>query len=374
MKIKILYIITKADWGGAQRYVFDLASEAHRRGYAVTVAVGSNGALTEKLQSLGIRTILLPLRQHRTFIGDILTFGSIFSLIQLLRNESPDIVHTNSAKAGGIGALSARIARVQHIIFTAHGWEFNAPRNFLSKIGIRFFSWLTILLSHHTIAVSGAILYDVHKLPYVIHKIKVIYNGVSCTKLPERKEARAILDIGISKTYWIGMISELNPTKRVEDAIYSFSHILREYPDTVLVIFGDGRERDYLERIIHKLQLTKSVVLAGFRKDAPTLLRAFNLFIHTPVSEALGYAVLEAGCASLPVIATNVGGIPEIIINKKYGILVPPRDQATLAGAISSLLKDTPLAEKMGALLHKRVQKDFSKQQMLSKTFNLYTD
>ena len=167
MSTKILYVITKANWGGAQHYVYDLAIAARAAGHEVVVVVGGTGFLTEKLAEAGIRTIPLTLRQSRTFIGDLLTFNSLFSFIRIFRRERPDVVHVNSAKVSGLGALAARITRVPRIIFTAHGWEFNAPRNALSKVGIRFFSWLTILLAHRTIAVSDAARRDVAWWPGV---------------------------------------------------------------------------------------------------------------------------------------------------------------------------------------------------------------
>src|SRR3989338_454048 len=120
--MRILYVITKANWGGAQRYVYDLATAAKEAGHEVAVAVGGTGILTKRLQEASIRTIELPLRQRRTFLLDLFTFGSLFSLIRVFRAERPDVVHLNSAKAGGLGGLAARLAGVPRIIFTAHGW------------------------------------------------------------------------------------------------------------------------------------------------------------------------------------------------------------------------------------------------------------
>lgn len=369
---KILYAITKANWGGAQRYVYDLAVAAQGHGHDVAVVVGGTGVLTEKLSAAGVRTISLALAQRRTFIGDLLTFGPLLSLIKIFQTERPDVIHVNSAKASGLGALAGRIAHVPHIIFTAHGWEFNAPRNAISKIGIRLFSWLTILLSHKTICVSSAIRNDVAWMPFTKNKLLVIRNGITCEPLQPREEARMALNRDSAASYWIGMISELHPTKRVDDAIRAFAHIASKRPETELLIIGDGKERTKLEELICALHLEGRVSLLGHVTDAQKYLSAFDVFVHASISEALGYVILEAGCASLPVIATRVGGIPEIIQDRSYGILVPPRSPEALADAIESLICDPMRAAELGARLHDRVQESFSKQSMLSQTFAQY--
>lgn len=369
---KILYIITKANWGGAQRYVYDLAVAAKDAGHEVAVVVGGTGLLTEKLTAAGIRVIPLTLRQRRTFLGDLLTFGSLFSLIRIFRAEHPAVVHVNSAKAGGLGALGARIARVPSIIFTAHGWEFNAPRGVLSRVGIRLFSWLTMLLAHRTIAVSEAIRRDVCSWPFIADRISVILLGISCGPLRSREEARALLAPYTVGKYWVGMLSELHPTKRIVDAISAFGILVPEHPEAILVVLGEGHEREMLVEHIRDLHLGNHVFLLGFKDNAASLLKAFDLFIHTSASEALGYAILEAGCAALPVIATNVGGIPEIISDVAHGTLVPPRDPEALAEAIRSLMREPNRAAELGARLHARVLHSFSKERMLSETLALY--
>lgn len=373
MATQILYVITKASWGGAQKYVYDLAVASRDEGYDVAVVVGGKGPLTEKLVVEGIRIIPLGLRQSRTFLGDIITFGSLFSLIRIFREEHPDIVHVNSAKAGGLGSLAARIAGVPRIIFTAHGWEFNAPRNILSKIGIRFFSWLTMLLAHRTIAVSEAIRHDVQWWPFISRRIVVVHNGIDCQPMLPRADARAALAPHSVGKYWIGMISELNPTKRVADALTAFSLIVPKHPEAILIVLGEGRERPVLEDLIRDLHLRNNVSIIGFHNNAASLLQAFDLFLHTSQSEALGYVILEAGCAALPVVATRVGGIPEIIPDDAHGLLVPPCNPGAIVEAIESFMQDPQNAAELGARLHARVQNSFSKQGMVAETLALYT-
>ena len=168
------------------------------------------------------------------------------------------------------------------------------------------------------------------------------------------------------------MVSELHPTKRVEDAVRAFSLIADQHPEAVLVVLGEGQERQQLEELIRELGLGKRVTLAGFVPDAPRHLRAFDLFIQASRSEGLGLAILEAGCASLPVIATSVGGVPEIIENEVSGLLVPPLSPRALAGAIEELLANPQNARLFGVALHERVIRDFSHDAMVEKTLAAY--
>lgn len=370
MATKILYVITKANWGGAQRYVYDLATAARDMGHEVAVAYGEPGVMSAHLAEAGIRTV--PIKELGRNLNVMDDWRAYRRLRALFVQEHPDIVHINSSKAGGLGCLAARMSGIPRIIFTAHGWAFNETRPWWQKILIRCLAGLTVLLSHRTICVSEAVKRNIENFPFVRRRLVVIHNGVICESLLSRDEAREALCPNATASYWIGMLSELHPTKRVDDAIRAFGHIATRYPDTGLFIVSDGQEREKLGQLVRELKLEGRVVLVGFVADAPKYLGAFNLFVHASQSEALALAILEAGCASLPVVATRVGGVPEIIPDESYGILVPPRNPEALARAIESLINDPGHAGELGAHLHSRVQEVFSKQRMVSETLTLY--
>lgn len=371
MATRILYVITKANWGGAQRYVYDLATAAKKTGCNVAVAYGKEGELARRLATAGIDGFSLP--ELMRDIGLFTDVRAFIALARLFRNERPSIVHLNSSKAGILGALAARIAGVPKIIFTSHGWAFNEARPWWQKLIIYKLVWLTIFLSHQTICVSNAVRRDVAWMPGVRKKLIVIHNGIACGTLFSREAARSELAPHTVGKYWIGMLSEFHPTKRVDDAIAAFALLCEHHPEAVLLIMGDGEERYRLEQCIRDFHLGRCVLLMGHVEDASRYLRAFDLFVHASLTEALGLAILEAGCASLPVVATRVGGIPEIIPDDDHGLLVPPRNPEAIAAAIESLMSNPQRAAKFGAHLRTRVQYFFSKEQMLSKTFALYT-
>ena len=174
-KKKVLYVITKGNWGGAQRYVFDLATGLPKDEFEVAVALGEPalsagkpGLLADKLKSASVMIYYI------SSLGRDVSFGkdttSFFELYRLFKKEKPDIAHLNSSKAGGVGALAARLAGVHKIIFTAHGWPFWEQRNFLMRGAIWFFSWLTALLSHTVIVISDYDLRVARRMPFTSSK------------------------------------------------------------------------------------------------------------------------------------------------------------------------------------------------------------
>src|SRR3989344_2524270 len=253
--MKILYIITKANWGGAQKYVYSLATAASAGGHDVVVAyglpaqAGEEGTLVAKLETAGVRTTPLPGLTRD--VGLLREWQAFWLLRSMLRNEQSDVVHMNSSKAAGLGALVARLARVPTIIFTAHGWAFNEERPWWQKIIIYKLAWLTILLSHTTICVSEAVRHDTRWMPFIRHKLTVIYNGVHEPAYKTREEARRALWPHYEGGIWIGMLSELHPTKRVEDALEACTMLCREHPEIRLVILGEGEERARLEWLVN---------------------------------------------------------------------------------------------------------------------------
>ena len=371
--MRILYVITKANWGGAQKYVYDLAIAAKGAGHEVTVVYGDedNGRLKRAVEHAGgIR--IYQADGLRRDVGFLTEFTALFSLIGLFRKEKPDIVHLNSSKAGALGALAARLAGVRRIIFTSHGWPFNEDRPFWQKALFYLAAGITVWLSHETICNSYATFRDIARFPFVKKKLAVIPLGIDCVPTLPRENARGELAPPSIGRFWIGMISELHPTKRIEDAVRAMKLLVPNHPDVSLIVIGDGQDRAKLEGLVRDENLAAHVFFAGFKDDARKLLSAFDLFLHASLSESFGYVIAEAGCASLPVVATKVGGIPELIPDDSYGILVPPKDPQAIAAAIESLMNDPMRAHELGARLHARVTTGFSKDAMLRKTLEAY--
>jgi glycosyltransferase involved in cell wall biosynthesis len=306
---KVLYLITKSTWGGAQRYVYDLATSLPKEEFEAVVAAGGNGPLFTKLAAAGIRTIPLVLTQRSNFLITLLTFGSLFPLLRILREERPDVLHVNSAKAGGLGAFAGRIAGIPKIIFTAHGWSFLEARNVLSKALIYFFSWLTALLSHLVIVVSRHDLALARCMPFLSDKILHIYNGID-TNL-QFGSGEVIRKEFPSHARIVGTVGELTRNKNQEALIEEAA----SKKDMFVAIVGEGEDRERLEWLIQAHHLESRVKLFGFI-PASDVLKGFDEFALPSLKEGLPYVLLEAKAAGLPLRANRVGGVGEIIDSK----------------------------------------------------------
>lgn len=301
---KILYVITKSNWGGAQRYVFDLATSLPKDEFKTQVALGGNGILKEKLVSSDVRTISIKSLQRNVSIGaDIQSF---FELRNIFKSERPDVVHLNSSKAGGVGALAARFAGVPKIIFTAHGWPFWEQRGALSRAAIWFFSWLTALLSHGVICVSEYDLRVARHMPFIKKRAVRIYNGIAQPMtLGSGEKIRSAFPMSAKIT---GTIGELNKNKNQRALIEEARHT----PNMYVAIVGEGEEREMLKVLIQKYELNGRVKLFGFM-PASDALPGFDSFALPSLKEGFPYVLLEAKLAGLPISANRIGGVGEIL-------------------------------------------------------------
>lgn len=367
---KILFVITKAGWGGAQRYVRDMSSAMRDKGYEVKVAAGAAGILAERLrdESLPFREIYGMNRDMHLLSADVPAF---FSLLRTIREEKPDILHLNSSKAGGMGAVLGRLLSVPLIVFTAHGWPTRERRFFLSRLLIVFFSWLTAVLAHRVICVSEADFREASRWPFLKKKLLMIHNGISAFEQLSREAAQRELGIEHSEAWQLGTNAELNFNKNLSAAIKAVSLYNQKHEKKIeYTIVGSGLENKKLERLIEKERLSDYVRLAGFRTNATTLLSAFDAFILPSHKEGLPLALLEAGLAGLPSIATKTGGIPEIIEDGKTGLLLATPDPKTILETLEKLFKNYSL--EMGARLKEKILQEFSLKEAVEKTAEVY--
>lgn len=377
---KILYCITKSNWGGAQRYVYDLATSLPKDSFDIAVLHGEEGALSEKLKQAGIRTI--SLKELSRNINIFKDFSTFFKLIKIFKTEKPDIIHLNSSKMGLLGALAGRFVRIKKIIFTSHGWAFNEDRSVWQKKILFMFQWLTIKLAHQTIAVSEQTKHQISENNSLDKKITVIRNGLAEISFLNKTAAREKIsekmpaDFNPGNRLWLGTISELHKNKGLKYIIEAM-HLLDVTYDNrnnlpILVIIGEGEKRAKLEQRINRYGLEDTVFLVGRIEDAQKYLKAFDIFTLTSITEALPYVILEAGLAGLPIIASGVGGIPEIIDDMKSGILIRPKEPEEIQKAIDFLRSNQEKMPILGHNIREKIMAEFSQERMVKETSALY--
>lgn len=372
---KVLYLITKSNWGGAQRYVYDLATHLDKERFEAVVALGGNGTLKEQLQHAGIRVISIESLGRDVSLKKEWKFMK--ELWQILQTEKPAVLHVNSSKAGGMGTFLGRVARVPRVLFTAHGWAFNEDRPWWQKMIIKFLHWLTVLFSHKTIAVSNAIVRQMN-WPFTQAKMKVINPGRTIGAMYGKIEAREKIASycpplnQYRNDPWVLTIAELHPIKRLDVLVQAIAKNTERHSKIRCIIIGDGQEKEKFSALIEKLGLSQNVFLVGPITEAARFLKAASVFVLPSKSESYGYVLHEAGLAKLPVIATNVGGIPDIITSEQTGKLIPPDDTEALASTISDFLEHPKAWSEMAEHLHTSMQSR-TVERMTEATETLYS-
>ncbi|MDD4994903.1 MAG: glycosyltransferase family 4 protein [Patescibacteria group bacterium] len=381
-KKKLLHLITQPTWGGAQRYIFDLASSLKDE-FDITVASGplrqseseaseikDGRELLDRLEAQGIKTRVFPhLIRAINPIRDLQAFIQIF--VYLYANKF-DTIHLNSSKAGVLGSIAANIQSVPKIIYTAHGWVFNEPMPTWKK---RFYKWAERLSAKHKtkIVTLSRLETEIGVLERIApaEKFVQIYHGVKPIEFLSSDQARDELKIP-RQIPVIGCIANFYETKGLEYIVKAWPQIIAAIPDAQLVIIGDGALRKKLESLIKKLNLDENIALAGSRPDASKYLKAFDVFALPSVKEGLPYVILEAMQAGVPIVATRVGGIPEMIEDGASGRLVPPADSAALATAIIKILQNKNLGESYAENARQTLTQKFSFERMIEQTRSLY--
>lgn len=370
---KVLYVITKGNWGGAQKYVFELATRLPKSEFEVCVACGEGEELPKRLQTAGIRVIRVPgLGRDVSLFKDL---GAFRALRRLFKDERPDVVHLNSSKVGGIGALAARLSGVRKILFTVHGLPSNEPRPLPVRFLIALASWITFVLSTKVIVISRREYSQIARWPLVRRKLSLVYNGIPAPELLSRCEAREKLAALIGKPVellvggtLVGTIAELTPNKGLRYAIEA----MKDLPDLAYVVLGGGELENELKKQARDTGLGERVFFAGFVPDASRFLSAFDIFLLPSLKEGMPYVLMEAGHAGLPIVTTHVGGIPEIVVERANGIMVPPADAGAIAQALRALAKDRATAAAYGAHIKEYVARHFAVDKSVRETQALY--
>ncbi len=374
MQKKVLFLITKSNWGGAQRYVFDLATNLPKDKFTTIVACGGNGILIDKLQAENIKTI--PLKSLQRDISIFKEIQALQETARIIKNENPDILHINSSKAGLFGAALGRFYKVPKIIFTSHGWSFNEKRPFWQRMILKYLHWLTVLLSHETIAVSHEVKNQMN-WPFVQQKIIVIHNGINRPNFLNKLEAREFFTGQTNNLkpylndFWTMTIGELHPIKRHEAVIRVVNSLAKEGVKIRHLIIGSGELEEKLKKLTAKFGLKNHVFFLGQIVEASKYIKASDAFILSSRSEAMPYVIVESIMSGTPTIATAVGGIPEVIENGINGILTQPENNKELLEAIKKIQNNKELGKKMGENAEKR-SGQFTLEKMLGKTIFLY--
>ena len=381
-KPKLLYIVTQAEWGGAQRHIFDLAANLSQD-FDITIGFGSSGCSQELIKKINQQNIKMVNFKHLVRpINPLQDLPAVMEIAQFIRKNHFDIIHLHSSKAGVIGGLAKTLNRLlgknpqPKLIYTAHGWVYIEPCAPIKQ-------WLYLMMEKVSARLRDATIVLSEKEKDVALKqgtakkesVYVIPNGIDLNNLNFLSRAEARKHLGLEENQFIiGAIANLYKTKGLEYLIEALRLINKE-PGTKskakMIIVGEGPEREKLESRIKNYELEDKIILAGSIPEACKYLPAFDIFVLPSVKEGFPYALLEAMAAGLPIIATDVGAIPEILENKKTGLIIEPANAFILATSIRNLYFSPPERQMLGINAAGAVKK-FDVQKMIEKTKTVY--
>jgi glycosyltransferase involved in cell wall biosynthesis len=368
-KIKILYLTTSSIISGAEKVILTLVKDINHSLFNIEVCTLSpKGALHEELDKLKVKNYNLGLE------NGLYTPIAVYRLYRLLKKERYDILNTLLFHASVIGIFIGKIVKVPYIIESRHYsdlmYKYNLRlRQLLDRITSKRFNGI--------IAVSNAakeVLTNYEKVD--TNKITVIYNGINIDIfkfiIKQREQTRKAL--GIEDKIVLSYTAHLRPEKGHKYLLEAISEIKDQYTNVVLLLMGDGVLRSDLDALTRQLNIEDKVRFLGYRKDIPALLSAADIYVHTSVVEGFGIAIIEAMAIGLPVVATNVGGIPEIITNGENGILVPPENPQALAKAIVDLIEHPEKRKILAEKGKQHVKANFTYQIMVKEYMQVYNN
>ena len=385
-KNKILFIVTQSEFGGAQRFIFELVSHLNKEKYELLVAAGQgDGELFVKLQALNIKTI--QLKHLKRNPHPLKALFSVSEILNLLKKEKPDTLFLCSTTAGILGSVAGSVYKSFNnnnsrfkIIYRIGGWAFHDPRNWLSNQLILGLEKITSGFKDKII-VNSEFDYQtaVKKGICLSNKIVKIHNGINPNKLhffPKNEARKRLFQLTIepfNHSIIIGAIANFYRTKGINHLIKAVSLLGRKYEplDVKCIVIGDGNQRPELEKLIKKHGLKNKVFLTGRIPDAYKYLKAFDVFVLPSLKEGFPWIILETMSAEIPIIATKVGALPEIIKNYENGILVEPGNNIELAEKINELIINPELIHKLKTNAKQNLN-NFSSNKMVEKVEGLF--
>ena len=360
-KIKVLYIISSAEMGGSQQSLLMLVKNMSRDGFERVIVSSEKGFLTDELVKLGERVIII---REKSRFGLL----SLAKFVCILKKEKVDVIHLYASRVKAIVAkLTCNIPVVERI-------NMARDRRIFCPSYFRLIDNFMLRFVDRIITVSKFLENSLVERGISRSKIITVYNGICYEKFGDYSERDTMKKgFNIAETdFVIGTVCRLVKGKGIEYLFRAVAVILKSYPSAKLLVVGDGPMKKVLERLVIELNLDGKVVFTGVRKDVPKLFSIMDVFVLPSLYEALPNVVLEAHAAGVPVVATNVGGSPEVIIDNKTGLLVEPGSVEQLADAISYLLDNREKAGNMAKLAKERIRKKFMVEDMVKKTERVY--
>ncbi|HSF30546.1 MAG TPA: glycosyltransferase family 4 protein [Candidatus Tectomicrobia bacterium] len=380
-KIKVLHVIARLNIGGAASHVILLTAGLDRGRFESLLVSGTEnpgeGSMLDYALSHGVQPIVIPEIVGEFSLGPR-ELRAMVQLYRLMRQERPHVVHTHTAKAGFIGRLAARLARVPVVVHTFHGHVLHGYYGPLKTHLLRRMERGLAHLTDRVIAVSAQVKGDLVNYGVAASdKIQVIPLGLELEPFlhcaASRGAFRRELQLdGVERL--VGIVGRIFPIKNHDLFLDAAALVGKEDPAVRFVIVGDGILRPAIERHARDLGLADRVIFTGWRRDLPRIYADLDVLAVTSKNEGTPVSAIEAMAAGCPVVATRVGGLPDLIHEGQTGYLVAPGDAPAVAAAMLRLLRAPETARRMGQAARARVEDCFAVERLTRDTEQLYME
>lgn len=364
MMVKVMHVVNRLNYAGLEMVVYNLIRQLDAKWTSsIICCLDDAGPFGEDLKSDGWPIIELG---RRSGIDWLLPWR----LARLMRSHQIDIVHTHNAAPYFYGTIAAKLARIPRVIYTKHGNEERQSKR-LAGLCYRLLS----LLNNRVVTVSDELKnYLITRGEAAPAKVMTVVNGVDVEQYQikiDRTGKRK--ELGLSETdFVVGHTARLSPVKDQSTLLKAIAAAMKVFPQIRLIIIGEGPLKAQLEVLADKLKISDKVFFLGIRRDMPEIFQIMDLFVLSSLNEGTSMTLLEAMAASLPIVATKVGGNPQIVKEGVTGLLVPVQDVEAMKRAVIFILKDRAKAEAMGEAGLRRVREKFSLKEMADIYERLY--
>ena len=379
--IRIVRVISRLNIGGPSLHVTALTAGLDPGRFQSTLVTGTEnpgeGSMLDLAEDRGIKPVVIS-----EMVGEAQLKGrdakAVARLYRLLRAERPHIVHTHTAKAGFLGRIAARLARVPIVVHTSHGHVLHGYYSRTKTQVLRRMEQTLARLTDQIVAVSDQVKRDL--VTYRVakpDKIKIIPLGLDLAPYAESATLRGQFrrELELSDTApLVGIVGRIFPIKNHRLFLDAAARIAAAEPRARFIVVGDGLLRKAMEQHAHALGIRYSVLFAGWRRDLPRIYADLDVLVVSSNNEGTPVSAIEAMAAGRPVVATRVGGLPDLITDGKTGRLVPPRDPTALADTVLELLRDEPYACALGQTASADVVERFATARLLRDVQALYMD
>jgi glycosyltransferase involved in cell wall biosynthesis len=380
--VRVLRVIARLNMGGPALHVAYLTAGLAERGYETTLVAGSlargEDSMAFVADELGIEVERIE-ELHRE-ISPLRDAVAILRLARLIRRVRPHILHTHTAKAGAVGRLAALLAgnaRPPIVVHTFHGHVLRGYFDPLRTAGFRLLERWLATKTTALVAVSPQVRDDLVALGvaprerFVVVRVGIELEQRVAAERDGRGESRRVLGIGPDR-FAVGWIGRMTGVKRTEDVLRAFRRLRDRGVDACLCMIGDGPDRAAVERRAHELGLMRDTLFLGYQEEVAPFYAAFDAMILPSINEGTPVSAIEALAAGRPVVATRVGGVPDVVREGEDGFLVEPGDVDALAERLARLAADPELRERLGAAGRARVVPRYSVDRLVDDIDLLY--